>query len=378
MSTAKPLWILICNPENRRQHLFQQALPNDADYLLLSYLELLQTPHLPLFLSQRLRSFLGRPWLVKIDSAGENFAVEKALLQRINPNQFAQLANDKGRFHHVDKWFLGFKSLLTEVAHAIEQIADDVNSRLQYLNSPRAILAMADKWECQQYLRQHQVPTPLLFEPINNLPELVQQMRQRRCYQVFVKSRYGSSASGVMALRLNPKTGDLIAKTSLERVVDGVHSHFYNSLKVKTYREPEQIAELLQQIVLQQAYVEAWVPKPQINGRQFDLRILLLNGKAGHYVTRTSLTPMTNLHLGNQRGDILAHHDGERMLQQAFAVAEQAASIFPEAGCIGADVICGKSKARVVEINGFGDLLPRVSYQGLSSYQAQVKAMQCY
>ncbi len=87
---------------------------------------------------------------------------------------------------------------------------------------------------------------------------------------------------------------------------------------------------------------------------------------------------MTNLHLANSRGDILELADGAERLEIAKQMAQQAAYVFPTANCIGADVICTKNSAKVIELNAFGDLLPGITYQGLNSYEAQVSAMQCY
>ncbi len=375
---SKPLWILICNPNNRRQQFFRQALPNNEKLLTINYLELLSCDCLTHFLATKLSKYDTTKWLVKIDSCGESFAVEKALLTKVNPTFYHQLQFDKGRFAHLADWFCGYQQLLAELSNVLQRLATQWQVTLNYLNTPQTIVAMTDKLSCQQHLANSGINVPKLLPPVQNFEQLLVYMLTTRCSQVFVKARYGSSASGVMALRLNPKTKAVIAKSSLQRVQSGNQLAFYNSLKIQTYTKQSHIKELFDIIMAQQAYVEHWIPKPRLGNQSFDLRILLIKGKAQHYVTRCSHSPMTNLHLANRRGDILELADGAKQLIIAKQMAEQAAQAFPDADCIGADVICTKYSAKVIELNAFGDLLPNVTYQGLSSYQAQVSAMQCY
>jgi hypothetical protein len=64
------------------------------------------------------------------------------------------------------------------------------------------------------------------------------------------------------------------------------------------------------------------MPKAGIDGRTFDLRVLVIAGRARHAVARLSRGPMTNLHLLNERGDparvarIAASWDERRTVRQ--------------------------------------------------------------
>jgi hypothetical protein len=82
---------------------------------------------------------------------------------------------------------------------------------------------------------------------------------------------------------------------------------------------------------------------------------------------------MTNLHLGNQRGDetTLREAIGDVGLASAFRLAERAAACFPDSLYAGVDVLLDSShRAWVGEINAFGDLLPRLLHRGESAYTA--------
>ena len=113
-------------------------------------------------------------------------------------------------------------------------------------------------------------------------------------------------------------------------------------------------------------------------GLTCDLRIVVIDGEARHAVVRTSRSPLTNLHLGNPRGDLDAFQEmvGEAGWEQVCAAARAAAGAFPGALYAGVDVAVARGLRRVavLEINAFGDLLPRVEWEGKDTYMAEVEA----
>jgi hypothetical protein len=152
-----------------------------------------------------------------------------------------------------------------------------------------------------------------------------------------------------------------------------------NSLEVRTYTTLADIELVLGRLLPQGMIYEQWIPKLTLPGGAIDLRVLVIGGEARHWVVRQSRSPMTNLHLGNQRGDEAQLQEvlGAEKLQAAFKVAEQAAACFPESLYAGVDILIdSRHRALVGEINAFGDLLPRLSHRGESAYTAIAKA--CY
>src|SRR5690606_8620987 len=110
-----------------------------------------------------------------------------------------------------------------------------------------------------------------------------------------------------------------------------------------------------------------------------DMRVLVINGEARHWVVRQSRNPMTNLHLGNSRADSKQFERvlGGNKLSEAFHVAEQAARCFPSSLYAGVDVLLDShGRSLVGEINAFGDRLPRLTHRGESAYEAIARA--CY
>ena len=88
---------------------------------------------------------------------------------------------------------------------------------------------------------------------------------------------------------------------------------------------------------------------------------------------------MTNLHLGNQRGDEAALLEviGPAKLEAAFRLAVQAAACFPDSLYAGVDILIdSRHRALAGEINAFGDLLPRLTHRGESAYSAIAQACQ--
>ena len=126
-------------------------------------------------------------------------------------------------------------------------------------------------------------------------------------------------------------------------------------------------------------HVEEWIPKAGLDGRTFDLRVVVIDGTARQIVARLSRSPMTNLHLLNRRGDPAAVL--ERMGPEAWRAArrtcERAAAAFPGCLHLGVDLLVapGFRRHAVLEANAFGDLLPGVLHQGVDTYGAEIRAV---
>jgi glutathione synthase/RimK-type ligase-like ATP-grasp enzyme len=353
---SNPRLGLIGNPENRRIRDFQEAavalgLPRPA---CLAYEEILREP-------ESLTRFPAD--LLRIDSPGENETVAKALIARGGGPAQSNLSF--GEINYLREYHRGF----CEVLELIEQ------TRIPCLNSPRDIAVMFDKWACHQKFLKHEVPRPPATLAPENFPALLNAMRSRRSGQVFLKPLHGSSASGVCALRWTPQRQQLIAPFRIQSKRG--EPILVNSLRVSTYTSMADIEHVLGLLLPQGMICEQWIPKLTLPDGNVDLRVLVIAGEARHWVVRQSRHPMTNLHLGNQRGDAAALQEfiGPEKFEAAFRVAEKAAACFPESLYAGVDVLLDShERALVGEINAFGDLLPRLTHRGESAYTAIAKA----
>ncbi len=361
---------IIGNPENRRVKYFVDALQQlgQPDAQVISYIDLL---------SGRQKDIKDTSFL-RIESPGENAEVERLLIargaelvqsRRANRTHLLQLHEDHGRIRYLPEWIAGFCDLLDDVGKHFK--------RSTYYNEPAAIKTMFDKNECHRIFQKEKITKPELLGKLANYQQLVELLHETGCRQVFIKPRCGSSASGVIALRWSPTR--IQAYTTIDARVMSGKLALYNSLKILTYRTEEEIQKIINCLAAEDCIIERWIPKALFNGYAFDFRVLVVNGKATHIVPRLSKSPMTNLHLGNKRGELvqLKKHIGLESWEGILHIAEKATNAINGAFYTGVDVMLTKnfSKPYVLEINAFGDLLPHVQFQGRDTYMHELFCM---
>jgi glutathione synthase/RimK-type ligase-like ATP-grasp enzyme len=279
---------------------------------------------------------------------------------------------EHGIIKNMRHWYTGYCNWLQEMQTVISE-----QELLYVMNAPADIQIQFNKPVCQAWLQKHQVPVPHRLAGFSNYDELVALMNIHGLHKVFIKPAHASSASGVIAFR---KSGHRVqAVTPAEMVSTPNGLQLYNSLKVRTYTSEQEIAQLINHLAPEQIFAEEWLPKATLNGRFFDLRVLVIDGKARHTVIRTSGNVITNLHLGNKRGnmDEFMAIIGAAKLHEIKQLAEQAAACFPNSLYMGIDILLTADlrKTVVLEINAFGDLLPGLLHEGETCYEAQINAM---
>ena len=376
-----PQFVVVGNRGSRRVELFQAALAGLglAPARLVAYADLLcERAHLA--------SAVPPGAVVRIESPGKDFAVEQALLalgadapeeeggcyERIERGALDELAFDKGRILPLRQWYLGLRSALQLIA---QQLRDCPPHRL--MAQPDDILVMFDKRACHARLEAAGVAVPRRLGPVNSYDELVAAMEHSRCPRVFVKPAHGSSASGVIAYQVSH--GRHLATTTVELVRERGELRLYNSRRLREYREPAEVAALIDAVCRQRAHVEQWIPKASIAEHIFDLRVMMIAGRTRHVVVRMSRGPMTNLHLLNQRGiwgDVQARL-GDTAWASARRTCETAMECFAASLYAGIDLLIAADYRRhaVLEVNAFGDLLPGALSDGIDTYTAEILAV---
>lgn len=347
---------LLGNPENRRIREFQRAAEELGGPVpaCLSFEQFINSP-----------ASLGtlNAELLRIDSPGENEAVTRALIARGGGPSHETL--EFGEIAHQREYHLGFCEVLDEIQA----------SGVPCVNAPRDIAAMFDKWECHLRFLEKGVPRPASEVAPKDFGSFRREMLLRRSGRVFLKPLHGSSASGVCAIRWTPQHQQLIAPIRIQSVRG--RTVLVNSLQICTYSTLADIEQILGRLLPQGMISEQWIPKLSLAGGVVDLRVVVIAGEARHWVVRQSRHPMTNLHLGNCRADktALVERIGSESLKAAFDVAVKAASCFPDSLYTGVDILLdSRHRAVVGEINAFGDLLPRLTHRGESTYTALAKA----
>ncbi len=303
--------------------------------------------------------------LLRIDSPGEDPETDALLRGPGDPTRVAGSA----------RWYATFTAGLRRIAVAAGASAAAGGVRL--LGDVGEIAVMFDKRRCHARLGAAGVPVPPALPAVRGYDELRARMADARMRRVFVKPAHGSSAAGVVALQTAP--GRIRAVTSAARDAHGV---LHNSLRVRSHETEAEVAALVDALAPDGLHVEAWLPKASIEGRAFDLRVVVVAGTPTHAVVRTSRHPMTNLHLGGARGDLAAVRAwlGDRGWTRALEVCAQAAACFPGSLMVGVDLLVGIGGRRfaVAEVNAFGDLMPGLTglpgsgAGGLDTYTAQI------
>lgn len=361
---------LLGTPHNRRVHFFQDALRKEGHppASVVSWNTLLQDP-------DNIESLLSGDSL-RIDSPEQDFEAYKQIIgygasymeheagEWIAPEDALHLPPEQGGLRYHRQCYLGFRAWLEELEHNIDEHP--------CFPRPIDIARMSDKALCYSLFTEAQLPIPKAID-VHSYDAVQQAMLELDIQRVFIKLRHGSSASGIGAYFFDGAREVLL--TSI--VKRGEHK--LNSLRLRKHTERLWIQPILEWVYKEGAHTEEWLPKMQLNGCEFDLRIVVIGGRACHVIPRVSFNhnPMTNLHFGNERGDRhqVRQHVGIQRWQNALQLAEDAAALFPNSLCIGTDIMwTPEGEAILLEVNAFGDLLPGIEWQGMSTYEAQLHA----
>lgn len=376
-NSCPPDLVVIGNAGDKRVELFQAALARLGlpAARLVEYLDLIAG-------RVELANMLTPKSIVRIESPGRNFEVERALLAlgaeceepehdgcytRLARKEVEALSFEKGLVLPSRQWYLGYCALLEQIAGAVEPE--------QLFNLPTDIQLMFDKRACHALLSQQGIAVPMSLGPVHSYDELLELMREKRCSQVFVKLAHGSSASGVVAYRWQ---GERHQATTTAQIVLGVKgTRLYNSRAIQVYSQQTVIASLIDALCEQRVQVEQWIPKAGYAGQTFDVRVVTIAGETRHSIARLSHSPLTNLHLLNAREDAerIRERLGERVWARAMADCRRAAQLLRSL-YTGIDLLFSADLRRhaIVEMNAFGDLLPGLLYQGQDTYTAEIKA----
>ena len=321
----------------------------------------------------------GGPTL-RLESPGKDAAVEQALLLagadlddpegdsfwRMTARQVERENWERGRIPPMRQWYLGWCKVLRD-------LASEAGPDARWLTPPEDVISMFDKSACQTQLAASGVPVPRSPGVPRDYFHAMELAGGADCRRFFLKSRHGSSASGILAIECGPQ--GLQAFTTVDLRQHG--PVMYNSRKVRRLQGNE-VMETADAVCSLGAVIQAWVPKAGWRGCTMDLRAVTIKGRARHIVPRLSRSPFTTLQLGAQRGDAAAlrAESGEAAWQRVTDAAERAAAAYPGSLMAGVDIAVtpGWNHALVLEMNAFGDLLPGVLHEGRDTYVSQLAA----
>jgi hypothetical protein len=375
-----PDFLLIGNPESKRVELFQKALTELKLPLarILPYQDLLSG-------KTHLTEVVRENTIVRLESPDKDFAIEKMILALgaevaeqagdfsfLSTKEVAKLDFEQGLILYPRQWYLGYCQLLQQIKQQLQNC-----SFHHLMNNLDDIAVMFDKVACHALLKEAEVSVPRSLGVVQNYDELIGKMQESGIRRVFIKLAHGSSASGAVAYQTNGNRHR--ATTTVEIIEEGNELKLYNTRRVHTLHNQNEIIRLINVLCRHRVQVEQWIPKAGFQNRIFDLRVLVIGGQAQHVVVRLSQNPFTNLHLANGRtwlDDLLTRLE-PTVWGKAKQTCEKVAALFPKSLYAGIDLLIASDYKNhaVAEVNAFGDLLYHALYNKRDPYTAEIEAV---
>jgi hypothetical protein len=345
-------WLILGNPANRRVTGFVDELrqAGQTDVHVLSWRDQLADP-------AAILRWPDVPTVLRVDSHGEDDAVLGALLA---------LGGAPGAPRHGE--LLAPSAAHAGLLTALSGLSDALSQRPSWvpMATPAAIAWAFDKRRVHADLSALGVRVAP-ERPHTSVAALVDAMDG----PVFIKLRYGSSASGLAVFATEPRW----------RLMTTVARHdggWFNSLRVRRVDDRAAILEVLEMLFAEGVHVEQAIPKMRQDGAFCDLRVLLIAGEPAFHVLRCNRHPITNLHLLGWRGDVAAFRAAcpDDVWAAAMADCRRVAAAY-DGLHVGLDVLFerGWRGHRILEANAFGDLLPGLVHDGRTVYGAQIATL---
>jgi glutathione synthase/RimK-type ligase-like ATP-grasp enzyme len=297
------------------------------------------------------------PAIVRMESPGKDDGVTRLLLEagaRDDPSEpprdWRALALPKGLLVRPGLLYRGFRRVLNGLRKAF-----DARPHLHPTACPLAVAEMFDKTRTCEKLVAAEVPVPETLFLHQLTPYTIGVAASERGWQTaYVKLNTGSSATGIVVL--HPHADPWFGVTTLAEI-DGA---FYNSRLVRRVTGPG-LTSAVQFILNEGDIVQQGIPMGQIDGQNFDVRVVCVNAKPAAVIFRLSPHPMTNLHLGGRRGDYERCRAAipTRDWLDALDHCADAAACF-DSVIAGVDLLFERGFRRhyVLEVNAFGDFFP--------------------
>lgn len=241
-----------------------------------------------------------------------------------------------------------------------------------FMNSAESIKNTLDKIKCKQILQNANISTtPMLNLRCSCFDELIYSLREKNISQIFIKPNFGSGACGVISLKYNKKTDKIKIQTSM----NCENGRFINTKKLFNISDKDMICKLVNFILKKGAIIERWIPKDDVNGIVYDLRLVYQFESLDFIQARGSKNgSITNLHLNNMPLDNSSINLGDELKQDINSLCQKAMEKFPNLNVAGFDILLEKNtkKPYIIEINSQGDLMYKDIFDKNSIYKNQI------
>lgn len=298
-----------------------------------------------------------RPAIVRLESPGKDNTATQLLLEAGSRDAPWEPARD-WRALEIPKGLLVRPGLLYRGFHRVLKglrASFDARPHLKPTACPLAVAAMFDKLSAALRIGAAGVPIPdMLTVHPESFDLTLGAVRACNWPTAYVKLNTGSSATGIVVLHAH--AAEPFGVTTLAEI-DGA---FYNSRLVRRVSGAD-LTRAVQFLLAEGEIVQRGIPIAQVDGQNFDVRVVCVYGKPAAVIFRLSPHPMTNLHLGGRRGDYERCRAAipPREWLDALDHCSEAAACFDSA-IAGVDLLFerGLRKHYILEVNAFGDFFP--------------------
>jgi hypothetical protein len=313
-----------------------------------------------------------RPALLRIESPGRDWEVAKLFLQAGSEmsgecgTDWLTLPYQKGRLVRPTLLYQGFRRVLMGLRSSLDR-----RSHLQELSCPLAIAELFDKNATSVRLTAAGLPCPPSLAAPHTVDELFVLLRNRGFGTAYVKLNTGSSASAIAVVHACDDPPWAIS--SVVRLKDG----FFSTRRLECH-QAEDLRALLGFLLAEGVCVQRGIRMAQIDGENFDVRVVVIHGRPAFTIFRLSSQPMTNLHLGGRRGafNYCRASIPTRAWLDAIDHCVEAAKLY-SCAVVGVDLLFERGYFRhyLLEANAFGDFFPGlVDPQGRTIPQVEIEA----
>ncbi len=298
------------------------------------------------------------PSIVRLESPGKDDAVTRFLLEagaRADPTEPRKVWQDLeiplGLLVRPGLLYRGFRRVLQGLHDSFAR-----RPHLRPTANPLAIAEMFDKSATCRKLLTAGVTVPDTFENPADFRDLLRggDLHRLGWSAIYVKLNTGSSAMGIVTV-YPVETSDWGITTLAE--IDG---QYFNTRRLRQV-EGHGLLGCVDFLLEEGAIVQRGIPMAQIDGQNFDVRVVCVDAKPVATIFRLSPHPMTNLHLGGRRGDWPRCREKipTRQWLDGLDLASEAAACF-ESRIAGVDLLFERVTYRpyILEVNAFGDFFP--------------------
>ena len=346
-------FLIIGDNKGRRIKTFTDCLKNKGiyNYSVMDWTEVLKN-------RKELEKNIKKSNIVRIEPPEKNMDIYKLFLDigaesgefskddmnKINYNENI-IVSPKSWFKGVEKTFLVIDKLIKE------------NKDVLSMCDLKEALIMMDKGKTYGFLegKGKSYYLPEKMPEYQNYDEFYEE-NKGNFIKCFIKLRYGSGSTGVIAYSNNPKIKEEKIFTSLNYTKENGNKTFFSTYNVRSYTEKNIIRDMVNWVMENGAHIEKWIPKLVYEKKGFDTRAFVLDKKSEYLLSRFSSSHITNLHLKNERkeSEEFLEKDETEIIKKA---SEEVMTLFSKSLYSGIDIVLANNlKPYVIDVNPFGDL----------------------